>query len=360
MKEHILNYTQDELKDIIKPSFRAKQIYNWIYNKRVKNFLDMQNLPKSMRQELDSKFTINSMQIVSKQKSIDGSIKYLFKLHDNHTVEAVLLLMKPKVYNEDGTIKHLEKYTVCVSSQVGCKVGCAFCLTAKGGFVRDLSAGEIVEQVLQIYDDNNIESNRRVNIVYMGMGEPLDNLDNLSKAVKIFSDIDGLAISPHRQTVSTSGLSTKIDKLAKMDLGVNLAISLHAVDDELRAKLMPINKAYNIASIMDAVRRFPVNLRKKVMFEYLVIKDVNDDLESAKKLVKLLNGIKAKVNLIYFNDYEGSEFKRPSQSDVKKFQEYLLSKGVLCTIRESKGLDISAACGQLREQELDKKSNNEN
>jgi 23S rRNA (adenine2503-C2)-methyltransferase len=306
-----------------------------------------------MRQELDEKFTILSTKIVSKQISSDGSIKYLFQLHDNHTVEAVLLLMKPAQYNEDGTIKHLAKYTVCVSSQVGCKVGCAFCLTAKGGFIRDLSAGEIVEQILQVYIDNNIESNRRVNIVYMGMGEPLDNLDNLAKAVKIFSDLDGLSIAPHRQTVSTSGLSAKIDRLSKMDLGINLAISLHAVDDELRQKLMPINKAYNIASIMDAVRRFPVNLRKKVMFEYLVIKDVNDDIASAKKLVKLLNGIQAKVNLIYFNPYEGSEFGRPSQESVKEFQKYLLDKGVICTVRESKGLDISAACGQLREQNLD-------
>jgi len=163
-----------------------------------------------------------------------------------------------------------------------------------------------------------------------------------------------LAISPHRQTVSTSGLSSKIDKLAKMDLGINLAISLHAVDDDLRQELMPINKAYNIASIMDAVRRFPVNLRKKVMFEYLMIKDINDDITSAKKLVKLLNGINAKVNLILFNPYEGSPYQRPDIKDVKAFQEYLLSKGVICTIRESKGLDISAACGQLREQNITK------
>jgi len=354
VKDLILNYTKEDLEKTIKPKFRVKQIYSWIYHKRVDSFLDMQNIPKDLRKELEDKYTIYSSKIVSKQVSKDGSIKYLFQLHDNHTVEAVLLLMKDRQYNEDGSIKHLEKYTVCVSSQVGCKVGCAFCLTAKGGFIRDLSAGEIVEQILQIYKDNNIESNRRVNIVYMGMGEPLDNLDNLAQAVKIFSDLDGLSISPHRQTVSTSGLSSKIDKLAKMDLGVNLAISLHAVDDELREKLMPINKAYNIASIMDAVRNFPVNLRKKVMFEYLIIKDVNDDIASAKKLVKLLNGIPSKVNLIYFNPYEGSEFKRPSESDVKKFQEYLLSKGVLCTIRESKGLDISAACGQLREQKLDK------
>ena len=354
MKKHILNYTKDELQNIVQPKFRAKQLFNWIYNKKVTDFNKMANLPKDLRAKLDSEYKILSSEIVSKQVSKDGSIKYLFKLHDGHTVEAVLLLMKPTQYNEDGSIKHLAKYTVCVSSQVGCKVGCAFCLTAKGGFIRDLSAGEIVEQVLQIYIDNNIESNRKVNIVYMGMGEPLDNLDNLAKAVKIFSDEEGLSISPHRQTVSTSGLSSKIDKLAKLDLGINLAISLHAVDDELREKLMPINKAYNIASIMDAVRRFPVNLRKKVLFEYLVIKDVNDSLDAAKKLVKLLNGIKAKVNLIYFNPHEGSEFKRPSEEDVKKFQEYLLSKGVLCTIRESKGLDISAACGQLREQNLQK------
>ncbi len=352
MKKHILDYREKDLEELVKPKFRAKQIYGWIYNKRVESFSSMKNLPKNLIEELDNNFTIYSSKIVSKQLSSDGSIKYLFQLHDNHTVEAVLLLMRDKQYNEDGTIKHLEKFTVCVSSQVGCKVGCAFCLTAKGGFIRDLGAGEIVEQILQIYKDNNIESNRRVNIVYMGMGEPLDNLSNLAQAIKVFSDLDGLSIAPHRQTVSTSGLSAKIDRLAKMDLGINLAISLHAVDDELREQLMPINKAYNIASVIDSVRRFPINLRKKVMFEYLVIKDVNDDLASAKKLVKLLNGIQAKVNLILFNPHEGGEFKRPDLKDVINFQEHLLSKGLICTIRESKGLDISAACGQLREQNL--------
>jgi len=356
VKKYILNYTKNELEKFVTPKFRAKQIYNWIYHKKVQAFNEMKNLPKNLISNLEDNFYLHTLKIVSKQISTDGSIKYLFELEDGHTIETVLLLMKNTQYNKDGSIKQLAKYTVCVSSQVGCKVGCAFCLTAKGGFIRNLNTSEIVEQILQIYIDNNIQSNRRINIVYMGMGEPLDNLNNFAQAVKVFSDLDGLSISPHRQTVSTSGLSSKIDKLAKMDLGINLAISLHAVDDELRQKLMPINKAYNIASIMDAVRNFPVNLRKKVMFEFLVIKDVNDDLQSAKKLVKLLNGIKSKVNLIYFNDHEGSEFKRPSEKRVKEFQEYLLSKGVLCTIRESKGLDISAACGQLREQELkDKK-----
>ena len=354
MKDLILNYTREDLEEIVKPKFRAKQICSWVYQKKVDSFEYMKNLPKDMRTELDEKFTINTMKIISKQESKDGSTKYLFKLHDSHTVETVLLLMRDTQYNDDGSVKHLPKYTICVSSQVGCKVGCAFCYTAKGGFIRDLSAGEIVEQVLQIYKDNNLEQNRRVNIVYMGMGEPLDNLNNLAKAINIFSDLDCLSISPQRQTVSTSGLSAKIDRLAKMDLGINLAISLHAVDDDLREQLMPINKAYNIASIMEAVRNFPINLRKKVMFEYLVIKDINDDIASAKKLVKLLNGIQAKVNLILFNPHEGGEFKRPNLKDVVAFQEFLLNKGVICTIRESKGLDISAACGQLREQNLAK------
>ena len=357
MKKIIHDYTRDELASMIKPAFRTKQIYSWVYHKHVHSFSEMENLPKTMREDLDKEFTLETLKTVSVQKSRDGSIKYLFQLHDGHTVEAVLLLMREAEYHEDGALKHHERYTVCISSQVGCKVGCAFCLTAKGGFIRNLSAGEIVDQVLEIYKDNGIESNRRVNLVYMGMGEPLDNLDNVAKAIKIFSDTDGMSISPNRQTISTSGLSSKIERLGKLDLGVNLAISLHAVDDLLRQQLMPINKAYNIASIMEAVRNFPVNWRKKVMFEYLIIKDVNDDIESAKKLVKLLNGIRSKVNLIYFNPYPGTEFKRPEPKDVKKFQEYLLSKGVLCTVRESKGLDISAACGQLREQNMEELSN---
>jgi 23S rRNA (adenine2503-C2)-methyltransferase len=344
------DFTKEELSQNIQPAFRAKQIYSWLYHKYITSFDEMKNLPKILKEELNKRFTLTPLKIVTIQSSKDGSKKYLFGLHDGHTVEAVLLLMKKKQYHEDGTLKHQERYTICISSQVGCKVGCAFCLTAKGGFIRDLSAGEIVEQVRLIKSDNNIEAHRRVNLVYMGMGEPLDNLQEVVKSVKIFSEEDGLAISPHRQTISTSGLSSKIEKLGKMDLGINLAISLHAVDDTLREKLMPINKAYNIASIIEAVKSFPINSRKRVMFEYLVIKNVNDDTRAAKKLLKLLDGIKAKVNLIYFNPYGGTEFQRPLEEDMIKFQEYLTSKGLHCTIRESKGLDISAACGQLREQ----------
>ena len=337
---------------MIKPSFRAKQIYNWTYHKYASSFDEMKNLPKEMRHELDKDFTLTPLKTVLVQDSIDGSRKYLFELHDGHTVEAVLLLMRDEQYHEDGSVKHQKRYTVCISSQVGCKVGCAFCLTAKGGFVRNLTAGEIVSQLLMIKKENDIDANRRVNIVYMGMGEPLDNLDNVAKAIQIFSDPEGMSISPGRQTISTSGLSSKIERLGKMNLGINLAISLHAVDDKLRQQLMPINKAYNIESIITAVKNFPINDRKRVMFEYLVIKDVNDDISAAKQLIKLLDGIKAKVNLIYFNPYGGTEFKRPNEEDMISFQEYLTKRGLLCTIRESKGLDISAACGQLREQEL--------
>ena len=353
-KKIIQDFTKEELEKQITPNFRVKQIYHWIYHKYATSFDEMKNLPQKLRESLANQYTLTPLKQLMVQNSKDGSRKYLYELHDGHTVEAVLLLMKNKTYHEDGSLKHQERYTVCISSQVGCKVGCAFCLTAKSGFMRNLTAGEIVEQVRMIKKDNNIDANRRVNLVYMGMGEPLDNLEEVVKSVKIFSDLEGMAIATHRQTISTSGLSAKIERLGKMELGINLAISLHAVDDALRATLMPINKAYNIASIIDAVKNFPVNDRKRVMFEYLVIKDVNDDISAAKKLLSLLDGIKAKVNLIYFNPYGGTKFERPTKEDMNKFQDFLTKRGLHCTIRESKGLDISAACGQLREQALEK------
>lgn len=352
MKKNILDFTRDELENIISPKFRSKQIYQWIYQKYVDDFKKMSSLPKELQKRLSDEFEIDALKIEKVEYSKDGSKKYLFRLKDDHTIESVLLPMKKEKRDENGKLVHHTRYTVCVSSQVGCKVGCLFCLTAKDGFIRNLTSGEIVSQVLEIKRDNNISSNRRVNIVYMGMGEPLDNLDNVSKAIKILSDEYGLSISPRRQTISTSGLAPKIEKLGKMNLGVLLAISLHAVDDSLREKLMPINRAYNIESIIKAVKNFPIDQRKRVMFEYLIIKDLNDNISSAKKLVKLLNGIKAKVNLILFNPYPGSQFKRPELNRVIDFQKYLLDRGVLCTIRESKGLDISAACGQLREKEV--------
>ena len=350
-KPSLLDYTQKELIDIIKPKFRAKQIFGWLYHNYATNYEDMKNIPKALKEELASKFVVDPLKVIKKEKSSDGTIKYLFELQDGKTIESVWLKMKDEQLDIDGKIIQEAKYTICISTQVGCKVGCSFCLTAKGGFTRDLSAGEIVAQVVDLKRENNHKHNRKINIVYMGMGEPLDNLKNVSQAIKIFQEQEGLAISGKRQTVSTSGLSNKIDKLGEMDLGVHIAISLHAVDDKLRSELIPMNKAHNINSIIEAVKRFPIDTRKRVMFEYLVIKNKNDDITSAKKLVKLLHGIKAKVNLIYFNPYPDTHYDRPELKSMVNFQEYLINHGLLCTIRDSKGIDISAACGQLKEKE---------
>ena len=344
MQENIFSLSLNALEATLENAgfkkFRAKQMYHWLYARHSVDFDKMDNLPKNLKAYLKENFTTQQVSICKKEQSIDGSVKYLFATQDNLTYESVFLKMKE------------DKFTLCLSSQVGCKVGCSFCLTAKGGFVRNLNAGEIVYQVWAIKKDQGIPQNKAINIVYMGMGEPLDNLDNVVSAIEILSTLDGLSISTRRQTISTSGIAPKIKKLGALNLGVQLAISLHAVDDKLRSELMPINKAYNIQAVIDEVAQFPIDSRKRVMFEYLVIDGLNDDLDSAKKLVALLNKIKAKVNLIYFNPHEGSKYKRPSIEKVEAFREFLLKKGLLCTIRESKGLDISAACGQLRERNL--------
>ena len=344
MQENIFSLSLNALEATLENAgfqkFRAKQIYHGLYVRHIDDFDKMDNLPKNLKAYLKENFTTQQVSICKKEQSIDGSVKYLFATQDNLTYESVFLKMKE------------DKFTLCLSSQVGCKVGCSFCLTAKGGFVRNLNTGEIVYQVWAIKKDQGIPQNKAINIVYMGMGEPLDNLDNVVSAIEILSTLDGLSISTRRQTISTSGIAPKIKKLGALNLGVQLAISLHAVDDKLRSELMPINKAYNIQAVIDEVAQFPIDSRKRVMFEYLVIDGLNDDLDSAKKLVALLNKIKAKVNLIYFNPHEGSKYKRPSIEKVEAFREFLLKKGLLCTIRESKGLDISAACGQLRERNL--------
>ncbi|WP_300702066.1 23S rRNA (adenine(2503)-C(2))-methyltransferase RlmN [uncultured Campylobacter sp.] len=344
---NLLDFTSEELALEIKPKFRVKQIFQWIYQKYADNFYDMTSLPMDFRKYLSENYYFKTLECLRKEESKDGSEKYLFKLKDGELIETVFLPMKKEEKSNNGKILKEAKFTICVSSQVGCKSACSFCLTAKDGFKRNLNPSEIVAQILYIKKEKNIPYEKRVNVVYMGMGEPLDNLKNVAKAVKILSENDTLAISPKRQTISTSGLAKQIKELAKMDLGVLLAISLHAVDDELRSELMPINKAYNIGQIMEALRDFPINQRKRLMFEYLLIDGINDKIEHAKKLVKLLNGINAKVNLILFNPHFGSIYKRPKMENAVVFQDYLSSKRIVCTIRESKGLDISAACGQL-------------
>ncbi len=351
-KQDFFDLTLEALSQIVTPRFRARQLYQWVYQRYTSDMAAVTVLPKALRGELAEKLDFDRVEIIDKSISQDGSQKYLMRLPDGHTIEAVLLLMRPEELREDGEIAHEARYTLCLSTQVGCKVGCAFCLTAQGGFVRNLTAGEIVAQVWLIKRDHNLPAHRGINIVYMGMGEPLDNLDNLTQAIDILTTEEGLAISAKRQTISTSGISSRIDRLGQLNLGVHLAISLHAVDNETRQKLIPMNKAYPIESVIEAVKRFPYDTRKRVMFEYLMIKDLNDSPQAAKKLVTLLEGIKSKVNLIYFNPYPGSPFDRPEKAQMVAFRNALQSRGLTCTIRESKGLDIEAACGQLREKQL--------
>ncbi|MDY5184724.1 23S rRNA (adenine(2503)-C(2))-methyltransferase RlmN [Helicobacter trogontum] len=349
---NIYSYHLDELEQFVTPKFRAKQIYNWLYKHYVINTESMKNIPKNLQEVLQQAFSFPNITPIRIEESNDGTKKYLFQTNDGATFESVFIKMREKEYDENNRVKKGEKYTFCVSSQVGCRVGCVFCSTAKGGFVRNLSAGEIVEQVVALKRDNNLDAHKSINIVFMGMGEPLDNLNNVAKAIKILSHEEGLCIATRRQTISTSGIAPQIEKLGAMKLGVQIALSLHAVDDALRSRLIPMNKVYNIERVLEALRNFPLDTRKRILFEYLVIKDINDDLGSAKKLVKLLHGFRAKVNLIPFNPHAESEFQRPCPEKMQNFADYLYKKGIVATIRESKGIDISAACGQLRAKQI--------
>ena len=346
--KNIFDLNIDELSNVIFPSFRANQLWRWLYVNYEINFHKMLNLPKEIRLNLENNYSANNIFIKNVFVSSDGTKKYLFSTKDDELFESVLLKMKDRKLDEKGNIKSLEKYTICVSSQIGCKMGCRFCRTGEDGFKRNLSAGEIVEQILLVKKDNNLSNERRLNIVYMGMGEPLDNFDNLTKAIRIIANQNGLSISPRRQTISTSGVVPMINMLGSLNLGVQLAISLHAVDDATRNKLMPINKIYNLNNLISSIKKFPLSSRKRIMFEYLMIKDINDNLQCAKKLLSLLDGIKAKINVILFNPYEGSIYNRPSLDAANAFVRYLIDRGMLATIRESKGIDIYAACGQLR------------
>jgi 23S rRNA (adenine2503-C2)-methyltransferase len=349
IKKNIYSYTLKEFEYILKPKFRAKQIYNWLYKKQITNLNQMVNIGSNIIKILGNNYDIAILKQINKQISNDGSIKYLFELRDKKTIEAVFLKMKDVQKDEDGNIIKQAQYTFCISSQVGCKIKCSFCATGKAGFTRNLDAGEIIAQIVYLKKDNELAENKAMNIVYMGMGEPLDNYDNVVKSIKISQEKLGLNISPHRQTLSTSGVVDKIDALSRENLGINLAISLHAVSDELRNELIPINRKYNIQALIKQIKAYPLEKRQKIFFEYLVIKDKNDSLEDAKQLVKLLSNIPSKVNLIYFNPSGNINYARPSIKNVEAFKDYLNKKGLRATIRESKGLDIDGACGQLNE-----------
>ena len=316
----------------IKP-YRAKQILKWIYMRQADTFEMMTDVGKDIRKCLARHFSIHRLEKERTETSQDGSKKFLFKLIDGKYIECVLIPEK-------------NHYTLCISSQVGCAQGCRFCLTGRGGWVRNLTKGEIIAQVRDVANvlDN---SKRLTNIVMMGMGEPLANYSNVVGAVATITDSDvGLGFSNRRLTVSTSGLISKLSRLGR-DTGVNLAISLNATDNKTRDMLMPINRKYPLEKLLDACAGYPLMARRKITFEYIMIKGVNDSEKDAKRLARLLRPIRAKINLIPFNTFEGSDFERPEEHVILTFKEILNKNNYTAVIRQSKGQDISAACGQL-------------
>ena len=317
-------------------SFRASQILRWIYRHQTDHFPAMTNLGKPLQAELAAAFANNRLQVQNEAVSTDGSHKLLFRLQDDHHIETVLIPEK-------------NHFTLCISSQVGCRQGCRFCMTAASGWGRDLSAGEIVSQVRDILQRARAQGGMPLtNIVFMGMGEPLANYANVVQALAVITDADfGLGFSTRRVTVSTAGLAPRIPDLGR-DTRVNLAVSLNAADDDTRSRLMPINRRHPLAELVAACRRYPLPPRRKITFEYILLKGVNDSMADARRLAKLLRPVKAKINLIPFNEYPGCEFERPDTERINRFQEHLADSHYTAIVRHSKGQDIGAACGQLR------------
>ena len=315
-------------------SYRAAQVFKWIYLRQVDRFDLMTDIAKNIRTLLEDHFTIDRLQIENIETSKDGSRKYLFTLKDGKCIESVL-------------IPERDHYTLCTSSQVGCAQGCRFCLTARGGLQRNLSKAEIVSQVRDV--KNVLDDSKPLsNVVFMGMGEPLANYKNLVAAIEIITDSRfGLGFAGRRVTVSTAGLVPRLASLGR-DTKVNLAVSLNAADNHTRDRLMPINRKYPIEKLLEACRLFPLTGGRRITFEYVLLKNVNDSNEDARRLAKLLRPIKSKINLIPFNSHEGCPFQRPDEDAIVRFQNILIDRNYTVIIRRSKGQDISAACGQLR------------
>jgi len=318
------------------PKYRASQIFAWLYRPQIKDFSQMTDLSMELREQLAAQMVFEWPHIAEFERSKDGTVKYGFKLRDDSFIEAVL-------------IPEETRSTLCVSSQVGCAMGCEFCLTGGLGFKRNLMPGEIVGQVVRVRDwihDMGDPVSGLNNLVFMGMGEPLANFDNLLIALDILTEQRGLDFSERRITVSTCGLVPQIIKLGELTK-VNLAVSLHSVDDSVRSRLMPINKKYPVASLLEACRNFPMPKRKRIMFEYILIKGINDSVADAKMLAEKLKEIPCKINLLPFNESAEVVFLRPPDDQVELFQEILRDAGYTVLVRSSRGADISAACGQL-------------
>ena len=336
IKEYNLDELQEELVALGEKKYRAEQIFKWIYVDKVKEFDEMTNLSIELREKLKQNYSMCNFNIIKKQESSDGTKKYLFDVLDGNAIETVLM-------------QYHHGKTICVSSQIGCKMGCKFCASTGIKFVRSLTIGEIVEQILAVEQDIG---DKISNIVFMGIGEPFDNYENVMKAIKIINNQKGLNIGARHISISTSGLVPMIYKFADEELQCTLSISLHATNDEKRSSMMPINNTYNIKELMEACRYYIGKTNKRISFEYALAKDNNDNLDDAKELVKLLKGMLCHVNLIPINKIENGAFSKSSNENIIKFRDYLNEKGIVATIRRELGSDIDAACGQLRRKNL--------
>jgi 23S rRNA (adenine2503-C2)-methyltransferase len=313
------------------PDYRAEQLIHWIYTRYACHIDEITEFSRELRSRLNESAYISNLKMIRRLKSSDGTEKFLFGLQDEQTIESVLI--------PDG-----DRLTLCVSSQVGCALGCLFCLTGKGGFIRNLKPHEIVDQIIAV--NGIIRNDKITNIVFMGMGEPLMNFDNVVEALRRIVDLIG--ISKRKITLSTAGIVSKILLLPRKAPEVNLAVSLNAATDEIRNKIMPVNRQYPLAELIEACRRYPLKPGRRLTFEYVMIDGLNDSLDNAKKLIALLKGLRCKLNLIPLNPHEGDSLKRPSQEKVIAFQKMLFNHNRRAMIRESRGQDILAACGQLR------------
>ena len=321
MKKNIKDYNLEDLKQIMldlgeKP-YRAEQIFKWIFVENVTSFDDMTNISLELREKLKEKFDLHVFNILQKQVSKDGTKKYLFDTLDGNAIESVLMEYK---YGK----------TICVSSQIGCKMGCKFCASTGIKFVRSLSAGEIVEQLLAIQRDENIKIS---NLVFMGIGEPLDNFENVMKTIEILNNQKGISMGARHISISTSGLVPKIYELADKNIQCTLSISLHSADNKKRSEMMPVNNTYDIEELIKACKYYIEKTNKRISFEYALAKESNDNLEDAEKLVKLLKGMLCHVNLIPINKIENGKYKKSSNENIIKFRDYLNKKGIVATIR---------------------------
>lgn len=338
----IYSLSKEELKELAvewgEAEYRGEQIFEWLYVHRANQFDEMLNLPKSFREKLAGSYNMDSLETVVRQESKDGTMKFLFKLRDGYTIETVLM-------------RHDYGNSVCVTTQVGCRIGCSFCASTLGGLKRNLEAGEIVSQVVQIQKALDETDERVSSIVIMGIGEPFENYNQMMKFIRVVNHDDGLNIGARHITVSTSGIVPRIYDFAEEDIQINFAVSLHAADNDIRTKLMPINKAYDIDKLMDSLKYYQQKTNRRISFEYGLFGGVNDQPEHARELSELIKDLKCHVNLIPVNHVPERNYVRTTRDDIFEFLETLNGCGVNATVRREQGTDIDAACGQLRAKE---------